>query len=53
MSGESTLEQWNELCHHVIMQDFPILPKPDWGQDVAFVAFVIDSLIVQQKERQE
>ena len=34
--SESTIEQWNELARHCIMQDFPILPKPEWGQDVAY-----------------
>lgn len=50
MSRESTLEQWGELNRHVILHKFPILPKPLWGQDVAFVAFVIDNLVAQKRE---
>lgn len=47
MSAESTLEQWSELAADVVMQKYPILPKPDWGQDVAYVAFVLDHLVQQ------
>jgi len=35
---------WRQLAGKVVMQTYPILPQPDWPQDTAFVAFVIDGL---------
>lgn len=42
--AESTLEHYSDLAACLIRGDYPILPKPEWGQDTAFVAFVIDGL---------
>jgi len=38
------LVPWRQLAGKVVMQTYPILPQPDWPQDTAFVAFVIDGL---------
>lgn len=42
--ADATLKDYSELAGCVIMGEHPILPKPEWGQDAAFVAFKIDSL---------
>lgn len=49
---ESTMQNWGELTAAVIFRRFPILPRPKWGQDTAFVAFVIDGLVAQVAELQ-
>lgn len=36
------LAQWSELAQLVAAQQFPLGPRPDWSQDVAFLAAVID-----------
>jgi hypothetical protein len=41
---EATLEDFEELTGLVNMGKNPILPQPEWGQDAAFIAFVIDGL---------
>lgn len=39
------MQDWGELTGAVIQRSFPILPRPKWGQDTAFVAFIIDGLV--------
>lgn len=38
------LAQWRELAGRCTIGDYPLLPRPDWLQDVAFLAFTIDGL---------
>lgn len=40
--SDSTLDQYNDLAGKVMLSDYPILPQPQWGQDVAYLAFVLD-----------
>lgn len=42
--SESTIEQYSSLAGLLAWRTHPILPQPHWGQDVAFVAFIIDGL---------
>lgn len=42
--SEATFKDYCELSEAVLTQQNPILPRPTWGQDAAYVAFVIDGL---------
>lgn len=42
--SESSLKDFSELATAVMLQEYPILPKPEWGQDAAFVAWTIDKM---------
>lgn len=42
--ADSTLQHYSDLAGCLIVGEHPILPKPEWGQDAAFVAFTIDGL---------
>lgn len=39
---ETTFEHYNELAAALITGERPLLPQPRWGQDAAYIAFVID-----------
>jgi hypothetical protein len=41
---DATFKDFCELATAVSMGQDPILPRPEWGQDAAYIAFVIDSL---------
>lgn len=41
---DATMEHFGELVGLVSMGVHPILPRPEWGQDAAYLAFVIDGL---------
>lgn len=38
------LTQWGDLAGKLMTTNGPLLPEPSWQQDVAYVAWVIDSL---------
>lgn len=40
---ESTREHYNELAGAVVLGTHPILPRPEWGQDCAYLAHVLDT----------
>lgn len=40
---ESTREHYNELAGAVVRGTHPILPRPEWGQDCAYLAHVLDT----------
>lgn len=42
--ADATLQDFEQMAMAVILTADPILPRPEWGQDAAFVAFVIDEL---------
>lgn len=41
---EATLADFEALAHKVVSGVFPIMPQPEWGQDAAFVGFIVDGL---------
>lgn len=42
--ADGTLEHYSELADKVIRGEHPIMPQPTWGQDPAYLGFVLDSL---------
>lgn len=48
--ADSTLEQYSELVGLVIQGKFPIMPKPEWGQDAAYLGSVIDKLAAMTRD---
>lgn len=41
---DATLKDFQELSGCLMMGRDPLLPQSEWGQDAAFIAFVIDDL---------
>ncbi len=44
---------YGELVGAVIERKFPILPRPNWGQDAAFLGFMFDALVKENQQLQE
>lgn len=47
---DATLEDFGQLVGHVVMGRSPIMPQPTWGQDAAYLAFVVDAYDARMKE---
>lgn len=47
---DATLQDFNELVMKVHNREFPIMPQPTWGQDVAYLGMLIDGLWAQTKD---
>ncbi len=47
---DATMRDYVELAAAVMRGDYPILPKPKWGQDAAFIAWTIDHLRADRDE---
>lgn len=43
------LDQYNELHALTVQGITPLLPRPDWGQDVGYVAFCLDALLAYRR----
>lgn len=48
-SSNSTLDQYDELHALTVQGVTPMLPRPDWGQDVGYVAFCLDALLAYRR----
>ena len=49
---DATLADYSALVHKVHMSNYPLLPEPDWGQDAAYLAFIIDGMVKRIEELQ-
>jgi hypothetical protein len=45
LTESNELDQYRELAGLVATGEYPLLPRPEWNQDVAFIAFTIDGLL--------
>lgn len=50
---DTTLEHFSELASCIAMNEYPILPKPHWGQDAALIAFFVDGMRQANAELRE
>lgn len=41
---DATLKDFEELVRKVHMGEFPIMPQSTWGQDAAYLGFLIDGM---------
>jgi len=42
---DATLGHFEELASLVAYQEFPVMPRPAWGQNAAFVGYMLDALV--------
>lgn len=47
---DATMKDYSELAGAVGAGKFPILPRPEWGQDAAYIAFVLDGFVKEIRE---
>lgn len=46
---DATYEDFCALATALITGESPILPQPEWGQDAAYIAYVIDGVVAKNK----